>query len=204
LIGHWALGIRHFAPVSGGSRQRVGLVLLKPARRDGTVPVMATGEDALKRDYPDLRDDQILAIGVYGETVAAYRYTVLSEKVPDPADRRTFAAIADEEQSHKQRLQALLDKYHPDSAFYLSDQDKALVVAGPRLINVRDVDDYRQVLDLALDTEYRVASFYEVMSKRVQNPALRSVFEELAREGFCHHQRLSELTRKHAPPPAGP
>jgi len=29
--------------------------------------------------FPDLRDDQILTIGIYGETVAAYRYDVLAE-----------------------------------------------------------------------------------------------------------------------------
>ncbi len=162
--------------------------------------VMTSGERQPKREYPDLRDDQILAIGVYGETVAAYRYTVLSEKVPDPADRRTFATIADEEQGHKQRLQALLDRHHPESSFYLSDEDKALVVTGPRLINVRDIEDYRQVLELALDTEYRVACFYQAMSLRARNPELRVVFDELSREGFCHHQRLTELARKHGLP----
>jgi hypothetical protein len=40
--------------------------------------------------------DKLLAIGTYGETVAAYRYLVLSEKAPTEDDRREFAAMADE------------------------------------------------------------------------------------------------------------
>jgi len=48
--------------------------------------------------FPDLRDDQILSIGIYGETVAAYRYDVLAEKVPGEADKKAFAAISQEEQ----------------------------------------------------------------------------------------------------------
>jgi len=146
--------------------------------------------------YPDLADDQMLAIAVYGEQVAAYRYTVLAEKVPAEVDRNLFAAIAKEEQSHRQRVQRLLDRFHPDSAFYLSEEDKALVVAGPRLVNVRDLADYRQVVRLTLDTEYRVACFYQTMSGKVTNPHVRTVFEELAAESFDHHARLTALARQ--------
>jgi len=149
-----------------------------------------------ERDYPELRDDQILSIGIYGETVAGYRYTVLSEKVPSAEDRKAFAAIADEEQGHKQRLQALLEKHFPDRSFYLSDSDKALVVAGPRLINVRDVEDYREVMKLALDTELMTSQFYRAMSTRAKHPELRQICAELAREGFGHHQRLAKLARE--------
>ncbi len=146
--------------------------------------------------FPDLRDDQTLTIGIYGETVAAYRYMVLSETLPGEADRKAFAAISDEEQEHRQRLQNLLDKFYPGSSFYLSDEDKALVVTGPRLINVRDVKDYKQVMQMALDTELRVSQFYHAMSGRTVNPDIRAVFEELAEEGFDHHRRLLELARE--------
>ncbi len=148
-----------------------------------------------ERTYPDLRDDQALAIGIYGETVAAYRYTVLAERVPGEADRKTFIAIAEEEQGHKQRLQDLLDRHYPDSAFYMADEDKALILTGPRLIDVRDLEDYREVMQVTLDTELRTAQFYQAMSKRVAKPEVRALFEELAEEGFDHHRRLEELAR---------
>ncbi len=146
--------------------------------------------------YPDMQDDQMLAIAVYGEQVAAYRYTVLAERVPGQRDRQMFAEIAKEEQSHRNRIQRLLDRFHPDSSFYLSEEDKALVVAGPRLVNVRDVQDYRQVMQLALDTEYRVASFYRAMSEKVDNPQVQETFRELAAESFDHHDRLASLARE--------
>lgn len=135
----------------------------------------------------------MLAIGIYGETVAAYRYTVLAEKVPDPHDQQTFARIADEEQGHKQMLQALFEKHFPGSAFALSDADKALVLTGPRLINVRDLEDYRDVVRITLETELRTSQFYEAMRHRAKNPELRQVFGNLAEEGFDHHRRLLEL-----------
>lgn len=146
--------------------------------------------------YPELRDDQIVSIGIYGEMVAAYRYTVLSEKVPGEADRRMFAAIADEEQGHKQRLQRLLKKHFPDRSFYLSEEDKALVVAGPRLINVRDLEDYREVMQLALDTEIMVSRFYAAMSTQAENPDIRRLCEQLAAESAEHHAQLAELARQ--------
>jgi len=146
--------------------------------------------------YPDLPVDQMLAIAVYGEQVAAYRYTVLAERVPGKRDRRMFAEIAQEEQSHRERIQRLLNRFHPDSSFYLSEEDKALVVAGPRLVDVRDPENYRQVVQLALDTEYRVACFYQAMVGKVANTQVRKVFKELADESFDHHARLSALVRQ--------
>lgn len=146
--------------------------------------------------YPELVEDQMLAIGIYGETVAAYRYTVLSEKLPTEEDRKVFATIADEEVEHRQRLQDLVDKFYPGSSFYLSDEDKALVVSGPRLIDVRDIPDYRNVMQMALDTERRVAQFYRAMGHRAHTPNVQAAFEELAIEGFQHHGRLLKLARE--------
>jgi rubrerythrin len=146
-----------------------------------------------KRDYPPLREDQMLAIGIYGESVAAYRYTVLSERVPDPQDRQMFRDIAKEEQGHRARLEALARRHYPDRSFYISDEDKALVLTGPRLIEVRDVEDYREVMQIALHTEIRVSQFYEEMSHRVSHPEIRAVFQELSEEGFEHHQKLHDL-----------
>lgn len=148
-------------------------------------------------ELPEMSEDRILSIGIYGESVAAYRYTVLSEKLPGDEDRRLFATIADEELTHKQRLQDLLDRFYAGSAFYLSDEDKALVCSGPRLIDVRNEPDYRKVMQMALDTERRVAQFYQAMEARARTPEVRTTFHELAMEGFQHHGRLLRLAREH-------
>ncbi|HOA75745.1 MAG TPA: ferritin family protein [Phycisphaerae bacterium] len=149
-----------------------------------------------KSQLPEMTEDRILSIGIYGETVAAYRYTVLSEILPNEEDRAIFAAIAEEEIGHKQRLQELFNRYYPGSAFYLSDEDKALVVTGPRLIDVRNEPDYRKVMQMALETERRVAQFYQSVSTQARHDEVRNTFNDLAIEGFQHHGRLLKLARE--------
>ncbi len=166
----------------------------------GTLHDMPRPPDYSRMELPD---DRMLAIGVYGETVAAYRYTVLSERVPGEEDRRVFAVIAAEEQEHRQRLQELLDEQFPGSSFYLTDEDKAAVVAGPRVVDVRDIEDYREVMRMTLDTEKRVAMFYEAMSGRARNPAVVALFKELSEEGFDHHARLEAMARERGFLPPG-
>lgn len=140
--------------------------------------------------------DKILAIGAYGETVAAYRYLVLSEKAPNPKDRRDFAEMADEEQGHKQRLQQLLAEMYPKADFVLTNEDKELVVTGTRLLDVRDEASFHEAMRMILQTERKTAAFYAQQAKLVPQPHLRSLFQELAEEGADHYQRLKALARR--------
>jgi rubrerythrin len=137
--------------------------------------------------------DKLLSIGAFGETVAAYRYTVLSERAPTEQARRAFAAMADEEQDHKQRLQALLAGLFPQSDFVLTAQDKEQVVSGPRLLDVRDETTYHAALTMILETERKTAGFYAQHARNLTEPTLRALFEELAEEGVEHYQRLRAL-----------
>jgi rubrerythrin len=145
---------------------------------------------------PDRGPDKLLAIGAYGETVAAYRYVVLSEKAPRPADRAEFAAMADEEQSHKQRLQLLISELYPDADFVLTPEDKELVVTGPRLLEVRDEADFAAAIRMIIDTERKTAAFYAHHGRLLPRADLRALFHELAEEGAEHHQRLRSLARR--------
>lgn len=139
--------------------------------------------------------DKLLAIGAYGETVAAYRYLVLSEKAPEPF-RGEFADMADEEQDHKQRLQKLVESMYPGQDFVLTPEDKELVVTGPRLIEVRDDDDFQEVMRMVLHTERKTARFYANYGKFMPDASVRALFHELAEEGAEHYQRLKRLARQ--------
>ncbi len=139
--------------------------------------------------------DKLLAIGAYGETVAAYRYLVLSEKATDEAQRREFAAMADEEQDHKQRLQRLLAERYPEADFVLTAEDKELVVTGPRLLEVRDEESFLEAMRMILQTERKTASFYAHHSRIIPHEDLQALFHELAEEGAEHYQRLKALAR---------
>ena len=148
---------------------------------------MATDAD---ENLAALGTDKVLAIAAYGETVAACRYQLLAEKAPDPQVRRVFAEMADEEQEHKRRLQTITRRMYPDADFYLKDEDKALVVDGPRLLHVRDSASFAAAMELILVTEKRTAGFYARMSRHIDDEELRSLFSELAEEGADHYKQL--------------
>ncbi|HWL94164.1 MAG TPA: ferritin family protein [Phycisphaerae bacterium] len=140
--------------------------------------------------------DKLLAIGAYGETVAAYRYLVLSEKAPADEYRREFADMADEEQDHKQRLQKLVADMYPGQDFVLTPEDKDLVVTGPRLLEIRDENDFREAMHMILHTERKTARFYANNGKYMPDAGIRALFHELAEEGAEHYQRLKTLARQ--------
>jgi len=144
---------------------------------------------------PDIRPDKALAIGTYGEAVAAYRYLVLAEKAPIEKDRDEFAAMADEEQDHKQRLQRLLMENYPDADFFLKPEDKELVVDGPRLLDVRDEATFAEAMHYILNSEWRTSQFYKKLSEHISQRDLRALFQELAAEGEDHYRRLAQLAR---------
>lgn len=143
-----------------------------------------------------LSPDKLLAIGAYGETVAAYRYLVLSEKAPTEGSRREFADMADEEQGHKQRLQKILAERYPDSDFVLTPEDKELVVTGPRLLDVHSEVSFADAMAMMLQTERKTARFYARHGKTVSERDLKALFVQLAEEGAEHYQRLRELARQ--------
>ncbi|MFQ5502408.1 MAG: ferritin family protein [Phycisphaerae bacterium] len=140
--------------------------------------------------------DKLLAMGIYGETVAAYRYSILAEKALIEAHRREFAEMADEEQGHKQRLQILLDTHYPDADFVLTPEDKGIVASGTRLIEIRDEADYADAMRMILMTERRTARFYANHGKHMHQEDVRSLFHELAEEGAEHYQRLKTIARQ--------
>ena len=140
-----------------------------------------------------LSTDKALAIGSYGEAVAAYRYLILAENAPTEAGRKTFAEMADEEQDHKQRLRALLKELFPEAHFVLTDDDKDMVVVGPRQVEVHDPASFAEAMRMMLFSEKRTAGFYAKISKLVPEDELAKLFRELAEEGVEHYQRLRDL-----------
>jgi rubrerythrin len=156
---------------------------------------MATNAD---ENLAALGTDKALAIATYGETVAACRYQLLSDKAPDAAARTAFAEMADEEQEHKRRLQVITQRLFPGTNdFYLKDDDMALVVDGPRLLDVRDDHaSFAAAMKLILVTEKRTAGFYAKMSKHIDDDELHALFVELAEEGAEHYKQLQQIARR--------
>jgi rubrerythrin len=154
------------------------------------------GKKFLQMDLSKISDEKALAIAGYGESVAAYRYIVLSEKSRDAQLRNSFESLAAEERQQRERIQLLLAKLSPSASFYLSSEDKGSVCVGPRLVDARDDARFDEAMKLVIASEKRTASFYARYAQYARDPEVQTLFTELAAEGLRHVFRLRELFRQ--------
>ncbi len=147
-------------------------------------------------DLSKLTDDKALAVAAFGESVAAYRYIVLSEKARDTRLRESFEAMAREERTQRDRIQGLLQQMAPSAGYYLSQEDKLAVCVGPRLVDARDDARFDEAMRLVIASEKRSASFYARFSAFAQDPAVKTLFTELAAAGIAQVQRLRALLKE--------
>lgn len=147
-------------------------------------------------DFSKLSDDKALAIAAFGESVAAYRYIVLSEKARDARLRESFESMAHEERAQRDRIQTLLQRLAPSAGYYLSQEDKLAVCVGPRLVDARDDARFDEAMKLVIASEKRSASFYAKFSACAREDDVRKLFTELAAAGIAQVQRLRALARE--------
>lgn len=152
---------------------------------------------------PDLRDiigrmsiEKALAIASYGESVAAFRYRTLAERAPTPKHEAVFNEMAEEEQGHHQVIAELSEREFAGSEFVLTPEDKGLVIAGPRLLDVSDAAAYERSMRHIYDSERRTGSFYKALHDAAPRPDLKPLLKEMADECFEHAERLKQI-----PPP---
>jgi rubrerythrin len=141
----------------------------------------------------DLSTAKALAIAAYGESVAAYRYRTLSRKAPTEAHRLTFLEMAQEEQGHQQVIQDLLDKEHPGASFVLSLDDKALVIVGPRLLELSGPGAFTEAMEYIYQSERLTGSFYAKFRDATDREDLKQLLHEMAQECFAHAERLKAI-----------
>jgi rubrerythrin len=147
-------------------------------------------------DFSRMSDDKALAIAAFGESVAAYRYIVLSEKARDSRLRESFEAMARNEREQRERIQSLLDRLAPSSGYFLSQEDKLAVCVGPRLVDARDDARFDEAMKLVIASEKRCASFYARFGTFAQDPDVKALFAELAASGIGKVQRLRALLKE--------
>ena len=147
-------------------------------------------------DLSRISDDKALAVAAFGESVAAYRYIVLSEKARDAKLRDSFERMAHEERRQRDRLQALLQKIAPTAGYYLSQEDKLTVCVGPRLVDARDDARFDEAMKLVIASEKRSASFYIRYTAFAQDAQVKALFTELAAAGIAQVQQLRTLLKE--------
>jgi len=146
-------------------------------------------------DFSKMTDDKALAIAAFGESVAAYRYIVLSEKTRDQKLQHSFELMAREERCQRDRIQAILQRLAPTAGYYLSPEDKLSVCVGPRLVDARDDARFDDAMKLVIASEKRSASFYARFTAFARDSEVKSLFTELAAAGISQVQRLRALLR---------
>ncbi len=137
-----------------------------------------------------------LTLGCYGEDMAAYCYLQLAEKAEREQDRREFREMVAEEQEHRSRLRALLDKHYPGSDFVLSPEEKQVVEGGARSLNITDRRSFEDAVRGVVASEAMTARFYRQMERHTDQPDVKAIFQELAEEGVTHHKRLLQLAEE--------
>ncbi|HUO07873.1 MAG TPA: ferritin family protein [Phycisphaerae bacterium] len=146
-------------------------------------------------DFSRLPDDKALAIAAFGESVAAYRYIILSEKARDARLRDSFERMAHTERQQRDRLQQILQRLAPTSGFFLSPEDKLAVCVGPRLVDARDDARFDEAMKLVIASEKRSASFYLRYVPYATDPEVKALFTELAGAGLAQVQTLRALLK---------
>lgn len=149
--------------------------------------------DEYRANVQKLSLAKALAIAAYGESVAAFRYRTILDRVTDESLSATFLEMAGEEQGHHARLQKLQRKLFPGSDFVLTPEDKGFVIVGPRLVEVTEDAPLSQTIEMMTRSERLTGRFYAVLAKATAVPDLESFFLEMADECFDHAKLLSGL-----------
>ena len=133
------------------------------------------------------------AIAAYGESVAAYRYRTLVDKTNDQRLQSIFQEMCDEEQDHHRQVQELNKRHFPGSDFVLTADDKAMVIDGPRLLEVNDQASFDEALSLIYESELLTGRFYHALEKVTDLEELKPLFKEMGDECFQHAKQLNQL-----------
>lgn len=166
---------------------------LSRAFRHGRLPTMS---DEYQANVQSLSLAKALAIAAYGESVAAFRYRTILDRVTDESLSATFLEMAREEQGHHARLQKLQRELFPGSDFVLTPEDKELVIVGPRLLDVTEDFPLSQTVEMMARSERLTGRFYTVLAKATATPHVKSFLQEMADECFDHAKLLNGLKPK--------
>lgn len=134
-----------------------------------------------------------LAIGAYGESVAAYRYRTLAEKNEPGELQDTLSEMATEEQGHHTAVQNLSRKCFPDSDFVLTPEDKELVIVGPRVLDVSGGPALKRAFDQIYESERLTGRFYAALHDVTTRDELKPLLRQMADECVEHAARLKAM-----------
>jgi len=128
---------------------------------------------------------ELLSYAIHKEESAHRFYRSLAETIQNPEAAHVFADLAVDEANHRRQLEKLWNSISPKP---FKIEEKKIDVRHPVIHKQAGAV---QALDLALDAETAAAKFYELTSQSSQDPALRRLSVELAKQEWGHYETLS-------------
>ena len=129
----------------------------------------------------DTAIEQILQQAIRFEENAYEFYTAAIEMVERPHIREVLVELANQEVTHKERLQALLDG---DMERIISVRKRGQLDASASL---------QDVLIVAMQREKSSHEFYTTMASIADDDAAKSLFDFLAQEELVHKNKIETL-----------
>lgn len=128
-------------------------------------------------------------------------YLQQSERTDNPVGKKMFAAIAEDENDHYNKLKTIHQqlekdgKWPTDVSVVVQDTDVREVLKDLPNLADKTADstaDDKEAVKIAIDFEKKAHSFYTEMKEKASDPQEKSFFEHLAQIEWEHVQSLED------------
>lgn len=140
----------------------------------------------MKASGGDFRD--VLGGAICREIGARDFYRLISDTIKNPEGKERFSRLSKDEEGHRVKLEGWYQKLF--KAVFTADA-KELKSAEIRGVVVDEKVGAMAALDIAIKAEAKAEEFYADQAKKVDEPRLRDLLEQLAGEEHGHYELLS-------------
>ncbi len=131
---------------------------------------------------PSLKDAYIFAI--INEVKSQNLYKILSIAAKESASKQTFEELSLLEKVHEEKVTRLFKEQFPAETLEI---DRSVL---PRLKRNQEIVDPREALLFAVGREEMASSGYEELMEKSENPEIKELFGNLAKEEQYHKEVL--------------
>ncbi len=135
---------------------------------------------------------EILKMAIGNEVEAFEFYRDAAAKMKDPAMKKTFQELADEESGHKALLEGYLSNEMKDMKFNEEkDYKVAETVDAPQTLSTDMA--FKDAIALAMKKEQEAMEMYQMFADASEEPKQKTTFLELVKMEKGHKVRLEDI-----------
>ena len=143
----------------------------------------------------------ILRMAIKGEEDGYRFYNLLSEKATNPDAKKKLEGLRDDEHRHRVTLISLFKKHVGGDLGELPPKGITALAEVFRKGHLEGQKTEMEFLNLAIEAELAATKYYQQQKETVDDPAFRSIFDQLADEEHNHYELL--MAEKEALSPNG-